>query len=281
MTWLMAAAYVLAGLTLVGGLAIRVDKGVMDRLGASGDALDRQVAGPASRVGRLISRPGSRTAVARRLASAGDPAGDVDRVLGRKVLMALAGAIVGWLAGSGSALPSPLLAAVLGVAGFRLPDFLLARRGTGSLNRMRSAVPDLLDVVAVSVTAGLTPRLALDRSVDGVTEPLAGELRRASHEVALGGSWRRALRAAATRTSLPELRRLAVTLERSERLGVPIAQHLRDLAREVRAERQAAEEERARRAPVLMLFPLVFLILPAFVVAAVVPAVLVATRGVH
>jgi hypothetical protein len=67
MTWLMSVAYVLAGLTLAGGLAIRVDKGVMDRLGASHDGLDPQVAGPASQVGRLISRPGSRAAVARRL----------------------------------------------------------------------------------------------------------------------------------------------------------------------------------------------------------------------
>jgi hypothetical protein len=64
---------------------------------------------------------------------------------------------------------------------------------------------------------------------------------------------------------LAEVRQLAVTLERSDRLGTPVALHLRALAREVRAERRAAEAERARRAPVLMLFPLVFLILPAFV----------------
>jgi tight adherence protein C len=85
----------------------------------------------------------------------------------------------------------------------------------------------------------------------------------------------------ADRTALPELRRLAVTLERSERLGTPVAGRLRDLAREVRAERAVRREERARRAPVAMLFPLVFLILPAFVVAAVVPALLVATSGLQ
>jgi tight adherence protein C len=69
-------------------------------------------------------------------------------------------------------------------------------------------------------------------------------------------------------------------LEQGQRLGVPVAVRLRDLAREVRAERRSRREERARRAPVAMLFPLVFLILPAFVLAAVVPAVLVAVRGV-
>jgi tight adherence protein C len=87
------------------------------------------------------------------------------------------------------------------------------------------------------------------------------------------------IRRVAARTGLPELLRLAVTLERSERLGTPVAGRLRDLAREVRADRAARSEERARRAPVAMLFPLVFLILPAFVIAAVVPALLVATRG--
>jgi tight adherence protein C len=279
-TWLAALAYVVAGLALVGGLAIRVNRHVLARLGATRIPTGRPASGPATWMGRLVKWPRVRAAATRRLTTVGRPSGDVDRLLGRKVLMAMAGGIVGWLAGSTSFLPPPLLAVLLGTAGFRLPDFLLARRGSGSLARMRMAVPDLLDVVAVSVTAGLTPRLALDRSVDGIPGPLSEELRRARREVELGDSWRRALRAAAGRTGLPELRRLAIALERSQRLGVPIAHHLRDLARDVRAERQASEEERARRAPVLMLFPLVFLILPAFVVAAVVPAVLVATRGV-
>jgi tight adherence protein C len=79
---------------------------------------------------------------------------------------------------------------------------------------------------------------------------------------------------------LRDMRRLAAALERGQRLGAPLADQLRRLARDVRDERRARAEERARRAPVLMLFPLVFLILPAFVLAAVIPAVVVATRGI-
>jgi tight adherence protein C len=140
-------------------------------------------------------------------------------------------------------------------------------------------VADLLDLVAVSVTAGLTARLALERAPGVVGGALGRDLSGAVRDASLGTPWRVALRRAAERTGLPELRRLAVTLERSERLGAPVAERLRELAREVRGERASRREERARRAPVAMLFPLVFLILPAFVLAAVVPALLVATRG--
>jgi tight adherence protein C len=145
---------------------------------------------------------------------------------------------------------------------------------------METAVPDLLDVVALSVTAGLTPRLALERGRQAVGGPLAEELERAAGQVALGQTWRTSLRDAAARSNLDGLRRLAVTLERSQRLGAPVAEQLRSLAADVRAERYARAEERARRAPVLMLFPLVFCILPAFVVSALLPIVLVAVRDV-
>jgi tight adherence protein C len=122
--------------------------------------------------------------------------------------------------------------------------------------------------------------LALERAGEVARGPLAHELERAHREVTLGGEWRSALRAMAERTQLAELRRLAITLDRSQRLGSSVANQLRRLAREVRAERRLQEEERARRAPVAMLFPLVLCILPAFVLAAVVPALLVAARDI-
>jgi tight adherence protein C len=181
--------------------------------------------------------------------------------------------------------PAPPLALslgmVLGAAGWRLPDFVLARRVRAGRRRAEAAIPELLDLVAVSVTAGLTPRLALARAGRVLTGPLALELEDARRSVELGGSWFAALRRTAERLDLRDLGRLSSTLERSARLGAPVADRLRGLAQEVRAERRAREEERARRAPVTMLFPLVFLILPAFVLAAVVPTILVATHGIR
>ena len=129
------------------------------------------------------------------------------------------------------------------------------------------------------MSAGLTPRLALDRAGTVLVGPLATEVGSAAREVELGRPWRSALRGIAERTGDRDVGRLALALERSERLGAPVATQLRALARQVREEQRIRQEERARRAPVAMLFPLVFCILPAFLVAAVIPAVLAAARG--
>ena len=155
----------------------------------------------------------------------------------------------------------------------------LVRPGGGSTGGP-DAVPDLFDLLAVSVTAGLSPRLALERAPDVLGGRLGAALADVRRDVSLGSPWHVALEAAGAAAGVTELRRLAVTLQRAERLGSPIAERLRDLAAEVRDERRARREERARRAPVQMLFPLVFLILPAFVMAAVVPALIVATRDI-
>jgi tight adherence protein C len=279
MTWVVSASYVVSALLFLVGLAARNDPRLSGRLLAERETRPRARMS-AGRLGRRLPLRRTRDALEQRLVAAGRPPDEADDVLGRKALLGTAGFLFGLSIGSGSFAPPLIVAVLLGAAGFRLPDFLLARRSGALRSRMSRAVPELLDVVAVCVTAGLTPRLSLERATDAVPAPLSTELVRAQRAVSLGGSWRQALRSMATRSGLAEVRQLAVALERSERLGAPVAEHLRDLARRVRAERRALEEERARRAPVLMLFPLVFLILPAFVLSAVVPAVLVATRGI-
>lgn len=274
MTWLISAGFAAAAWCLGRAVLTRRDPRVRSRLTVRGSPRRSRLA----RLGRTVC--GSRVAgvVAGRIEAAGGTADEVDRVLGHKVCGALLGAIV-WLL----LLPGGPAGYLLGVAlisfGFVLPDILLARRAALLRARAEASVADLLDLVAVSVSAGLTPRIALERAPEALGGPLGGEVSRARDAVTLGSPWRVVLRRVAERTSLSELRRLAVVLERSERLGTPVAERLRSLAREVRAERAARREERARRAPVAMLFPLVFLILPAFVIAAVVPALLVATSG--
>ena len=274
MTWLVAAGFTAAGWCLGGAVLLRRDLRLRTRL-----AVDRSPRRSLlARLGGTIGTSRLSGVVAGRIEAAGGSASDVDRVLGHKVCGALFGAAV-WVLVLPRGPAGLLLGAVVISGGFLLPDLLLARRAAGLRAQAEASVADLLDLVAVSVSAGLTPRLALERAPEALGGPLGEEVSRARHAVTLGSPWRVVLRQVADRTGLSELRRLAVDLERSERLGTPVAERLRTLAREVRAERAARREERARRAPVAMLFPLVFLILPAFVIAAVVPALLVATSG--
>jgi tight adherence protein C len=244
-TWVLAGALVLAACSFASAIRARADRRVLELIGGRSPGRD----------GRTIRMSDPR-------------------------LLVLGGLVLGGSAALASPPTAMLTLPVLALAGYRLPGFIAARARKARQVEMAATVPDLLDIVAVSVTAGLSPRLALDRSSEVVGGPIASELAGIRHEVSLGGTWRSGLRDAADRLGLPELRRLAVVIEQGQRLGTPVSDRLRSLAREVRAERRARREERARRAPVVMLFPLVFLILPAFVLAAVVPAVLVAIRGV-
>ncbi len=274
---LTAMAYVAAMLLAAIGISLRSDPAVVRRLTVMREVRARR--GPIAALGRRVRQPGLRRGVGSRVAAAGLPSDALDRVIGAKVLLLMAGAVIGL-----NAAPAPLgalLAGSLAAGGFVLPDFVLARRARSIRARSMAAAPDLLDAVAVCVGSGLAPRMAMEHAAGVVQGPLAEELERARHETSLGAPWRGALREAAVRAGAPELRRLAGVLERSERLGAPVADQLRILARDVREERRVNQEERARRAPVVMLFPLVLCILPAFVIAAVVPAVLVAARGIR
>ena len=209
----------------------------------------------------------------------GRPSGDTDDVLlGRKVLLALAGlALAPVLATAGAV--GILAAVVVPVAAARVPDVARGRTQARRRAAIGTAVPELLDLVAVTVSAGLSPWSALDRVPDVISGPLRDEMARARREVALGSGWRAAMTGVAERTGVREIRRLAIELDRAERLGSPVSRRLRGLARDVRGERRAAREERARRAPVQMLFPLVFLILPAFLLLTVGPVVLSTIRS--
>jgi tight adherence protein C len=110
--------------------------------------------------------------------------------------------------------------------------------------------------------------------------PLAEELDEAITRVDLGRRWRDELGSVADRLALTELRRAAAVLGRSESLGSSLADEVSRLAADVRESRRARAAERARTAPVKMLFPLVFLVLPAFLLLTVVPVLLSTVRSI-
>jgi Flp pilus assembly protein TadB len=184
---------------------------------------------------------------------------------------------------TGLALPGSgmFLAPLLCIVGLRLPAIL----GRRALGRRRAAmdaqIPQLLDLLAAASSAGLSGQLALRRAVGALGDPLAAELETALDAVDLGARWRDELAAAAERLELPDLRRTVAALSRTETLGASLADSTAELAASVRSARRAAVTERARTAPVKMLFPLVFLVLPAFLLLTVVPVLLTTVQSIR
>lgn len=225
--------------------------------------------GPArARVGRLGDRGGVRA-----LRGLGRLVGPFGRRR-RGAALAAVGMVLG-----ASARAWPLVP-LLGLLGWRAPVILASARERSRLRRADAELPQLLDLLAAASSAGLAAPLALRRAVDAMEGPLANELRGISSAVDLGARWREELGRLSERLPLPDLRRMTAALTRTERLGAPLAEGLAELAARVRAERRSRAAERARTAPVKMLFPLVFLVLPAFLLLTVVPVLLTTVRSI-
>lgn len=158
--------------------------------------------------------------------------------------------------------------------------FARSRREARRRAAIDAEVTQLLDLVAASSSAGLSASLSLRRAAEALRGPLGAELLSAFAAVDLGARWRDELTALAERGGSPDLRRTVAALIRTETLGSSLVDATRDLADDVRRARRAARMERARAAPVKMLFPLVFLVLPAFLLLTVVPVLLTTLRSI-
>ena len=162
-----------------------------------------------------------------------------------------------------------------------------SRRGVSRRRRLVDRqVLEFVELLVAATEAGMPPAAAVQRSASLVRGPLGDELKRAGREIALGVDWRAALEQVCSRTEASSLRKLMSTLARAHRLGTSAqgtsAQgSLRAIADELRMEQRVHAEEVARKAPVKMLFPLVFLILPAFLLLTVGPVLLATVRSLH
>jgi tight adherence protein C len=248
---------------------------------ASGGLARRRAAAILDRLGRtsLAARIGRADLTRRRLDLAGRPF-DVAVLRGAQVVAGTGGAALFILFGR-SWLPAVALAPFAGLAGVRVPEFLVARRAHSRRARIAAGVPDLVELLLATVEAGLGPAAALARICDIVPGPLGDEARSAVREVELGVPWQLALERLVDRTEVPSLRAVAVALTRSQRLGTSVAVTLRRVMEDLRRDRRLRAEEAARNAPLKMLVPLVFLILPAFLLLTVGPVVLATIRSLH
>ncbi len=163
----------------------------------------------------------------------------------------------------------------------RRDDAPLTRRASRSrLRAVHAETPQLLDLLAAGSTAGLSAELSFRQAVNSLRGPLGEDLRAMIDTVDLGKPWRTALAEHAEATGDGDLRRAVSVLARTETLGVPLSEATAELAASVREARRAVTLERARTAPVKMLFPLVFLILPAFLLLTVVPVLITTIRSI-
>ena len=202
----------------------------------------------------------------------------VSIVAGLTAAAATLAASAGW-AGSRTLPPLPPSRAALAAAEPASPR--LRRRARRARGRaLRAEVPQLLDLLAAGSTAGLSAEASFRQAVDCLHGPLGAELGAVMRAVDLGVPWRNALADHVARSADPDLARTVAVLARTEALGVPLRDATRELAATVRDARRAETLERARTAPVKMLFPLVFLILPAFLLLTVVPVLITTVRSI-
>jgi tight adherence protein C len=227
---------------------------------------------------RRFTPDGYREQLTKKIQLAGNPAGfEVDRLIVRKFLGLLSGIVwvpLIWMVLGEHGLLGIVIIGVLWFGCFQLPDIMVDRAASERRNEMARKLPDILDLLVISVEAGLGFEQALDRTASSVPGPLSDEFRRFLQETRLGASRAEALRAIDERTDVPELRSFIMALLQADTFGVSISKILRAQAEEMRIRRRIAAQEAAQKAPVKMLFPLVMCIFPAVFVIVLGPALI-------
>ena len=249
--------------------------------------LDRTLRPLASRLSGTVSRFTSASfsqTTEKRLAMAGNP-GEL-RVadwLGIKAVSSIVFAVLFFLVftfllGAGGILG--LLLGVAGIAfGYIAPEFWLGRRVRARQKSILLQIPDALDLLTISVRAGLGFDAALGKVVEKMVGPLTDEFRRALAEVRMGKARRDALRDIIPRTDVAPLTNFVGAIIQAEQLGVSISKVLQVQSEQLRIERRQRAEEMAAKAPIKMLFPLVGCIFPSLFVVILGPAIILIIKN--
>jgi tight adherence protein C len=239
----------------------------------------------ASRVAALTGRftPTGYTAqVRQKLVCAGSPAGlDPDRFLALKVLGAVS--VVLWI----PVVPMLgfdgfmrlMVTGILWYGAFAYPDIYIGRKTQERQHEIAIKLPDVLDMLVISVEAGLGLEQAIDRTVSTVPGALSDEFSRMLADTRVGSTRAEALRALDERTQVPELRSFILAMLQADTFGVSVGRILRSQAEEMRVRRRQRAQEKAMKAPVKMLFPLIFCIFPSLFVVIIGPGALNIARS--
>jgi tight adherence protein C len=229
----------------------------------------------ASRLMLRVNPKASLESVTAKLIAAGmrdtSPAG----FLAAQATLGAGGALLGLVVMSSSPSSTGFLAVlVFGVGGFIAPSFYVSTRARRRQNAVSSDLPDALDLLAVSVEAGMGFDGAVSKLTEHMEGPLIDEFELTLGEMRIGESRSDALKKMAERVTAPEMAAFVRSIIQADQLGISLGRILRVQATDARLKRQAAAEERAMKAPIKMLFPLVMFIFPAMFIVILGPAFL-------
>lgn len=240
----------------------------------------RPVVARLSRIGHRFNPPDYAETVRRKFAAAGIHSQDaVERHLALR-LLSLASIPVfvvvmfGWNPFGLSGLPHVAVVGLYGFVAFMGPDSQLDKKVEARRSELRTSLPDTLDLLVISVEAGLGFEQALDRVIDNVPGALSTEFATVLGETRAGASRSDALRSMEQRCDVPEVRSFVLAMIQADTFGVSIGRVLRSQADEMRTKRRQRAQEQAMKAPVKMLLPMVFCIFPALFVVVLGPAVI-------
>ena len=196
--------------------------------------------------------------------------------LAAKGAVACGGVVLGFLLGGAATGIGGgfIFAFVLGALGFVVPGIVVSGRTRRRREQLRAELPDALDLLAVSVEAGLGFDGAITKLTEHMEGALTDELALTLNEMRIGESRHDALKKLAERAAAPEVANFSRAIIQADQLGISLGRILRVQATDTRLRRQAAAEERAMKAPIKMLFPTVAFIFPAMFLVILGPAFL-------
>jgi tight adherence protein C len=232
----------------------------------------------AGRIGDIVARRLSRFSeaeVRQKLVSAGMYGTSPRKLLGYQVMLAIFFPFVAlWLVPvmGGSGIITLLAAVAAGVFGWFGPMALVDRKMRLRFDKIDRQMPDMIDLLVVTIEAGLGILASMRVAAEGLPDPLGQELRLTLQEQRMGLSVFEAIESLGRRANAPNMRVFVRALIQGEKLGVSIGTTMRNVALEMRKRRKAAAEEKAQKMPIKLLFPLVFLIFPAIMIVLLVPA---------
>jgi tight adherence protein C len=217
---------------------------------------------------------GDARGIRKRLIAAGMYTTNPRTIVGYRILLGVALPLAWlWLAAA-SGMPFALIVVgitFLAITGWIFPMLVLDRRARERIGQIDYELPELIDLLVVTLEAGISFIGSLQMASERLEGPLGVELRISLQEQRMGLTTNEALKGMLDRTETPGMRTFVRSVLQGETLGTSTGQIMRNLAIEMRKRRRSIAEERAQRAPIKLLFPLVFLIFPAMFIVLLGP----------